>query len=628
MTDMSRRQTLFELYSRELAYLRDSGRDFAGRYPELAWFTGRQSADPSVERLLQGVAFLNASIRSRFDEEQVEIAQDLLRVLLPQTLRPTPSMVIQQFIASEQETQTRRVPAGAEVASAPVSLGDDATEPCRFTTTAPAVIPPLRVIDARIIAQEGHSTLRLQLQLAPGLTAAKLAGAPLPELRFYLSGEDGLPADLLLYLLQRRRGAPRVRDLQTGQLVLENLPPPAQVGFDLQEALVPGWTTSVEGYRHLFELFAFPARFHFVEFPSLGDLPRLGTASSFALEIPFDEPFPEPHRVTADSFRLGCAPAVNLFRHAAEPIRREAYVDDYLVIPSGDLDRRRGPASAGRGASRARRFEVFSVESVSGKVLGQDLSRPYRPLLEVSAAGQGVRDPSCLWYHLRLRENPAMGSFDPWLVLSAPATLDKVEVIRLDLRCTNGRLPRELGIGEVHTLRATVPAGLRTRNLTVPTASIPPPLGRRLAGRLVGQLALGRGTLSTREGLLAWMDLFNLRALDDERARAIHQRRCDAIARVRATPQDRPIPVSSLPWSQPSARPRFGDALVRGVELRLEMRQDELGAGDAFLFGMVLERVLMSQATLGTWTRLIIADVEGRRRSLEWTPCIGRQPLI
>jgi len=628
VTDKSQRQTLFELYSRELGYLTDSGREFASRYPDLAWFTGRKGADPSVERLLQGVAFLNASIRARFDEEQVEIAQDLTRVLFPQALRPTPAMVIQQFLTADQETQVRQVPSGAEVASAPVSLGDGASEPCRFTTTAAVVIPPLRVADARVIAQDGRSTLRIQLRLAPGLVAAKLAGVQLPELRLYLAGEDSLPADLLLYLLQRRAGAPRIRDLQSGQVVIADLPVPRSIGFEPEEALLPGWATSVEGYRHLFELFACPARFHFVGFPSLGDLTRLGSAQSFALEVPFDEPFPEPQRVHGDTFRLGCVPAVNHFRHDAEPVRREPYVDDYLIIPSGDLDRRRGPGSAARSAAWTRRFEVFSVEGVSGKVLGQDLPRPYRPLLEVSAAGQGVRDPSCLWYHLRLRENPAMGSFDPWLVLSAPSALDKVEVIRLDLRCTNGRLPRELGIGDVSTLRASVPSGMRTRNLTVPTASIPPPLGRRLAGRLVGQLALGRGTLSTREGLLAWLDLFNLRALDDERAQAIHQRRCDAISRVRATAVDRPVPVSQLPWSQPTARPRFGDALVRGVELRLDVRQDELGAGDAFLFGLVLDRVLASQATIGTWTRLSIADVEGRRRSLEWTPRIGRQPLI
>ena len=58
------REELLEYYERELTYMRQMGGDFARKYPRVA---GRlllnedSCADPHVERLLQGFAFLAGS---------------------------------------------------------------------------------------------------------------------------------------------------------------------------------------------------------------------------------------------------------------------------------------------------------------------------------------------------------------------------------------------------------------------------------------------------------------------------------------------------------------------------------------------------------------------------------------
>lgn len=626
------RAELWELYSREREYLLESGREFAERYPDLAPMLARQGADPSVERLLEGVAFLNATIRRRFDDEQVEVAQDLMAVLCPPALRPSPAVVIQQFTVPEGDASARFIPRGSEIASEPLPLGDGAQEPCRFTTCYPVEIPPLQVVEARMLPLGSASALRLSFRLARGLTAARLEKVPIRRLRLHLWGEGRLPADLMLFLLHRAAGPPRLRDLSTGVLVDEPLPHPVQVGFDPLECLLPGWERLPDGYRLLFEYFAFPEKFLFIELTGLEQLHRLGSATEFTIEIPFDEPFDEPRRVTAGAFRLGCTPAVNLFTHSAEPIRREAWESDYLVVPTGDLDRRQARPRKDRpaGRPRLRRFEVFDIVSVTGKLMGQDASRPYQPLVQVASAGEPVGSALTRWYTVRSRPDVANLSFDPWLILSPPEAPGRVEIVRVETRCTNGRLSGLLRPGQLCLPRAGVPSGVQSANLGAPSPSIAPPLGRRLAGRLVGQLSIGQSTLGSRQSLLRWLDLFNFRATEDMQARDVHRRRCEAIGEVRAVPVDRLVPVRDLPWGQddPGPRPRFGNALARGVELRVPIRMSELGAGDAWLFGAVLDRVVASQAALGTFTRCVLLDPERRARSIEWPIRIGNRPLI
>src|SRR5690606_5867693 len=56
---------LLDYYNKELAYLREMGAEFAAGYPKVAarlGMNGTEVADPYVERLLEGTAFLTARI--------------------------------------------------------------------------------------------------------------------------------------------------------------------------------------------------------------------------------------------------------------------------------------------------------------------------------------------------------------------------------------------------------------------------------------------------------------------------------------------------------------------------------------------------------------------------------------
>ncbi len=92
---------LLPYYNAELAYLREQGAEFAARFPKVAarlQLEAGKCADPHVERLLEGVAFLTARVRRKIDDEFPEITDALLGVLYPHYQRPLPSMTVVQFV--------------------------------------------------------------------------------------------------------------------------------------------------------------------------------------------------------------------------------------------------------------------------------------------------------------------------------------------------------------------------------------------------------------------------------------------------------------------------------------------------------------------------------------------------
>src|ERR1700744_2889002 len=135
-------------YNRELAALRKLAGGFADANPKVAGrlrLAADKVDDPLVERLLEGVAFLSARAQQRLDDEFPEITDALLDVLYPHALAPVPSAAIVQFAAQPELRVPITVPAGTALETDPVR-----GEPCRFRTTADAVLWPVRIESVRL----------------------------------------------------------------------------------------------------------------------------------------------------------------------------------------------------------------------------------------------------------------------------------------------------------------------------------------------------------------------------------------------------------------------------------------------------------------------------------------------
>ena len=91
---------LLRYYDMELQHLRGMGAEFAREFPKIAARLGLEGftcADPFVERLLEGVAFLTARVHLKLDAEFPRFTQALLETVYPHYLSPTPSMTMLQF---------------------------------------------------------------------------------------------------------------------------------------------------------------------------------------------------------------------------------------------------------------------------------------------------------------------------------------------------------------------------------------------------------------------------------------------------------------------------------------------------------------------------------------------------
>ena len=84
---------LLEYYNSELLHVRESAAEFAREFPKIAGrlaIEGVDCADPYVERLLEGFAFLAARVQLKIDAEFPTFTQHLMEMVVPGFLAPVP----------------------------------------------------------------------------------------------------------------------------------------------------------------------------------------------------------------------------------------------------------------------------------------------------------------------------------------------------------------------------------------------------------------------------------------------------------------------------------------------------------------------------------------------------------
>src|SRR4051794_26664671 len=148
---------LLSYYNRELGHLREMGAEFAREFPKVAGRLALEEfscADPYVERLLEGFAYLAARVQLKLDAEFPRFTQGLLETVYPHYLAPTPSMAVMQFEPSKDDTSLadgRPVPRGTAVQSA---AGKGDTAACEYRTAHELTLWPLTVTQARYYARD------------------------------------------------------------------------------------------------------------------------------------------------------------------------------------------------------------------------------------------------------------------------------------------------------------------------------------------------------------------------------------------------------------------------------------------------------------------------------------------
>jgi len=149
---------LLKYYNSELRHLREMGGEFADEFPKIAarlGMDGFDCADPYVERLLEGFAFLAARVQLKVDAEFPRFTQHLLDMVYPNYLEPMPSMAVVQFQPDLTEGSLSEGFCIDKDSALRSQTGKDQQTPCEYRTAHPVYLWPLQISEAEYLANIG-----------------------------------------------------------------------------------------------------------------------------------------------------------------------------------------------------------------------------------------------------------------------------------------------------------------------------------------------------------------------------------------------------------------------------------------------------------------------------------------
>jgi type VI secretion system protein ImpG len=617
------RSELLDYYERELGFLRQMGADFAQKYPKIAsrlQLEPDKCEDPHVERLLEAFAFLAARVRLKIDDEFPEITESLLGILYPGFLVPVPSLSVVQFVldAEQISLQTgQTIPQGSTLSSSPVD-----GLPCRFRTAYPVTIWPMEVKAARftqpppvtIDGRDARTLLHLELKATGGVAVSEMKRKiseseerPVESLRFYLQGEPKTVYALyeLLFndaLAVELRPSPSAPDSAVIRLGPEAL---CTVGFGDDETLLPPSDRGFRGYRLLQEYFAFPEKFLFLDLTGLERLAGRGFTDTLDVRILFGRPFAAERSVSAQTFRLHTTPVVNLFSQLAEPIRVTHLKHEYRVIPN---------------LRRPGAFEVWSVDTVSSTAPDLETTRTYRPFFAFRHDAE--RSSQETFWHMSRRPSERKDDEGTEVFLSLvdmafdPSVPD-TETLNVHVTCSNRDLPGRLPFGAPEGDFQLEGPGVFTaiRALVKPTPSLRPPLRRGSQWRLTSHLSLNILSLVEREGAKGPEALREILRLYDFADSSATRQQIAGLSKLSSRRVVRPLR---------DTHPGF----VRGLEVTVELDEQNFVGSGAFLFASILERFLSLYASVNSFSQLVATAKQREGILRRWPPRSGDQIVL
>lgn len=618
---------MLDYYNRELAYVREQGAEFAEQFPKVAarlGMKGIEVADPYVERLLEGFAFMSARIQLKMDAEFPRFSQRLLDVVYPGYAAPTPAMGIAQFQPSKSEGGSPEGYTLPRHSRMRARIAPQEQTACEFRTAHDVTLWPIRLLDAKLTAAPpdlpiaGYrwgapvkAALRLTFETTGQVEVSALRLSSLP---IFISGMPDVASKIQELLHTQCIGV----FVHAGVLPIRGLVPlqPDVLrpeGFATEQSLLPLDSRSFDGHRLLHEYFAFPERYRFFSINELQRaLPQIsGTKFELVFLLKQGNSALEPV-VSVENFRLHCAPVINLFARTSDRIPITSTRFEYHAV----VDR-----------ARPLDFEIHSISRLTGHHTESDreiLFHPFYAAADVDHRGAGAyfsvrREPRMLSESSR-RHGPRTGYVGSECFLSlvdakeAPFS-SELRQVTVEALCTNRDLSLLTPLGNAGsdlTLLSSAPID-EIKFVVSPTRPSPALAEREITWRLISHLSLNYLTLteaSAEQGASALRELLDLYArVGGSGAEA----QISAVQRLRVKGVDRRVPG------------RGPIVFGRGVSLELEVDETAFAGTSPWLLGAVLEQFFARHVAVNSFTEMTLRSVQ-RGVVGNWLPRIGRRP--
>ncbi|ATA21771.1 type VI secretion system protein ImpG [Gibbsiella quercinecans] len=623
---------LLEYYNRELAYLREMGAEFAEQYPKVAGRLGMRGidvADPYIERLMEGFAFLTSRVQLKMDAEFPRFSQRLLEIIYPNYLAPTPSMAIAELTPDSSKGDISggfRVPRGTMMDSQTLKKTGIT---CSYTTAHDVTLQPVRIKQVELggipadiplaalgLQNRGSvSALRIRMECFESVTLKNLN---LDQLMFYLAGPDLQAQQLLELVMQHSVGLLCQTVEATPQRCVLADDALRQEGFEPDQALLPNDLRNFEGYRLLQEYFAFPARFQFVSVSGLRPLLQNARASQktlrqFDIIVLLDKQDLALERVIdASHLALHCTPVINLFPKVAERITlNENHHEYHLVVDN----------------IRPLDYEVFSVQRLGSSASEKRYEQEFRPFYSTLSEDDGNygayfslrREQRSLSEHAR-RYGTRTGYIGSEVFVSlvderqSPWHSD-LKYLTADVLCTSRDLPLMLLQDQGNFV---MPDSIPIKQVTLkkgPTPPRPALADGMIAWRLISQLQLNYLSLmdgDPQQGAASLRQLLGLYGNLSEPAIAKQiqgVRHCQLRPVYRRVPEPGPI------------------VFARGIAIDLTVDERAFSGNSPYLLGSVLERLFSRLVAINTFTEMTLSSQQ-RGEIAHWQARVGKRTLI
>jgi len=644
---------LLKLYNDELFYIREMGKLFAESNPGVAsqLDLGKDvCADPYVERLLEGFAFLTARVQLQYQEEYPSFTQHLLEIIYPGYLSPTPSMTIIEFDADEDgalsiegatikrqsKTLTSEIP-GRKVGCEYRTAHDIKLWPLKVEEAAYIVAGDLDKSITKTASNDVAANTKAAIHIKLKTTVAEKLNQfnDMDEIVFYINGSENIPGNLYENLLANCLGivAQDSKQSLTHLFKSDHIEP---MGFEDANTLLPTKNSSFQGYRILKEYFSFSERFMFIKLSNLKYIFSQFDTNEIDLYIMLDNINHDlTNKVDKSNFKLHCTPAVNLFERTADRVhltkevrkkKEKKTLSHYMPGHPVIVDK-----------TQSRNYEVHSIKRVSGVGSFEKGTQDFQPFYSLNNETINnkkqrfytqTRKPELKSTHTKEKYD----AHDVYISLGDEETelpySNDVNELSVDVLCTNRGLPLFLGSQRINltVIGQSLPLKVNgVKNVTRFTPPQPAHFYGEHSWRLISQLSLNYLSLTDKntseKNVNTLKELLRLHTpafspsdsgkskyvIENQINRGIHNLETEQVVR------------------QLIIEGRA--AYARGLEITVTLEEEAFEGGSAFLFGAVLEQFFAKYVSINSFTQTIIKTIE-REEIMRWPIRTGKSPIL
>lgn len=559
-----------DVYEKELIHIRNTAKEYAKNFPNIAPFLENHSQDQDVERMIEAFAFLTAKVQKRIDDGIPELSQNILQTIWPKFLQPYPSVSILKFGLNDKPKEDKvTMPAGKLIS------GKYKDANLSFQTFRDVDIYPINLVGVKSDLYNNKEIVDLEFNTGYQMSLFDFENIKLP---LYIVGNQSTSL-LIAYLLKKKTIELELLDSNNKKI---NSFDASLTEGDLLN-MVSVENTQPDIFRLITHYFRYPDLFNYVNLQITRDKSfKIEDIRKFKLRITIELDGIEYIPMTMKNFELYTTPIINIEKASIAPIHYNSKYKNHKL---------RLDDSSNKAICRLTKVSSLSKNTSKRQqiYLWNDFESAFndKPL-----------------YKQIIVNNAINGSPEFNLSFESNVLDDSYISIEGESFCLN---THEI-VSEGDICSTSSKLSYTYKNITHVTAPIIPDFADSNLWQLLNYFSVRLSNLNNVEALRQLIVLFNdIQLYRKSQQKSLTQKVCNAIKRV------------NLEIEQEYYKGR----VIRGNVIELTINEQSfLNEGDLYLFGSILNKIYSSLADVNSYNRLKIVGIE-KGAVMEWQACLN-----